>query len=174
MKKCNRTVGFTLLELLVVLLLISLLTAFIVPNLVKSLGRMNAETTVREISALLRYARSRAITQNTPYVAVFDLSADKLTVAPLGMSQETEDSAVNPMRMATKVYHPPEGIHFQESVAFDGLTPQAGFFGVHFFPGGGSSGGKVTIVDDEKRRFGLTFDMITGSVKINQHDKSDS
>ncbi|MFZ7111147.1 MAG: GspH/FimT family protein [Desulfatiglandales bacterium] len=166
--------GFTLLELIVVLLLISLITAFVVPNLAKSLGRMHAEAGVREISALLRYARSQAITRNAPYAAVFDLHADRLTVGPLETPEEGGDSGAAPAGRDEKVYLPPEGMRFEEATAFDGGTPQAGVFKVLFFPGGGTSGGQVTMMDKEERRFSLSIDMITGSVEIKQNDTSES
>ena len=74
--------GFSLIELLVVLVLISLFSAFVGVNVGGSLGNMGLKTATKKVAASLRYARSRAITESVPYVALLDLNQNRVTIKP--------------------------------------------------------------------------------------------
>jgi prepilin-type N-terminal cleavage/methylation domain-containing protein len=62
--------GFTLLELIVVLLIIGLMMALVTPRLIGSLTKMNLKTSAQKISSFLRYARSQAVSGQT-YIMPF-------------------------------------------------------------------------------------------------------
>lgn len=182
----NRISGFTLIELIIVLVLLSVATALVVPRLAGSLGRMNTESTARRISSALRFARSHAITEKIPYLAIFDMDNNMLSVMAYPMPDETDSDDVDPDNadpndadpdnagiggpQGSKVYLFSEGIHLREGVPLDGETMTTGAFVMGFFPGGGTTGGKVILQDDKDRVFSVALDRITGSVKI--HEKS--
>jgi general secretion pathway protein H len=82
MKKLKKETenGFTLLEMIVVVFLITLILGISTPFFINSLssGRFNATT--REISATIRYARSLAQIQGERKIITIDLDAKNYTL----------------------------------------------------------------------------------------------
>jgi general secretion pathway protein H len=180
----NRISGFTLIELIIVLVLLSVATALVVPRLAGSLGRMNAESTARRISSALRFARSYAITEKIPYLAIFDMDTNMLSVMACQMPDKTDSDEADPDDanpdnaeiggpQGPRVYVLSDGIRFKEGVPLDGETVTTGAFVMGFFPGGGTTGGKVILCDDKDRVFSVALDRIIGSVKIHEEDEAD-
>jgi general secretion pathway protein H len=182
MKPRNSISGFTLIELIIVLVLLSVATALVVPRLAGSLGRMNAESTARRISSALRFARSHAVTEKIPYLAIFDMDTNRLSVMAYPVPDETDSDEAEPEDtdsdnaeiegpQGPRVYIFSDGIRLREGVPLDGETVTTGAFVMGFFPGGGTTGGEVIFHDDKDRVFSIALDRITGSVKI--HEKSE-
>ena len=167
--------GFTLLELIVVLLIISLMSAFVVPKLFGPMSNLNLKTASKKIAASLRYARSQAASEKTTYVALFDFDKDRLCIIspPLLKGDfETPDEAPEeqpdgekgrPGRL--KVYNLPDGVKLEKGVSREGEV-DSGFFRIFFFPSGGSSGGEVIVADRRGRRYKVSVDFITGTVQL--------
>jgi general secretion pathway protein H len=151
--------GFTLLELMVVMALISMISVLVVPRLAGSLGKMNAETAARKIAASLRYARSQAVSQKIAYVSLFDFDKNRLIVK----NWQAEPGTLNPEPELEKIYDLPEGVKLAEVIA---EKTDADVFQVVFYPSGNSSGGEVIISDDLDRRYKIAIDFITGAVKL--------
>jgi len=170
MKVGSRAEGFTLIELIIVLVILSVMTTLVVPRLTQSLSRMNVESTARRVASALRLARSLAISEKVPYGAVFDMNADTLTVVSYQMTVKEEDSPESEAnhRVPPRVYILTDGVHLKEGVTSNGETVTTGVFRMAFFPGGGSSGGEVVLGDNEDRSFSVTVDRIVGSVNINE------
>ena len=64
--KANRT-GFSLIELLLVLIFLIIISLAVVPIFRGSLDTVHADYTLRDIVALLKYAQERAVTDTTPF-----------------------------------------------------------------------------------------------------------
>jgi len=175
----NRISGFTLIELIIVLILLSVATALVVPRLAGSLGRMNAESSARRISSALRFARSHAVTEKIPYLAIFDMDTNMLSVMAYPMPDETDpddadsDNAEIGGPQGPRVYILSDGVRLRECVPLDGETVTTGAFVMGFFPGGGTTGGEVILNDDKDRVFSVALDRITGSVKIYEKSETD-
>jgi len=168
MKARSRPEGFTLIELIIVLVILSVITALVVPRLTQSLSRMNVESTARRVASALRLARSLAVTEKVPYGAMFDMNTDTLTVVSYQQAPKEGDSPepeANPT-VGPRVYVLTDGVHLKEGVALNGETVTTGAFEMAFFPSGGTSGGEVVLGDNEGRSFSVTVDRILGSVKI--------
>jgi len=170
----NRTTGFTLFELLVVLILITLITSLVGPRLINSLNRRNIESTARQIAAILRYARSGSVTEKVPYRAIFNMDIDQLTIEQYRTSEEEalSNPATNP-ELDSRVYTFGPGIRLNKGILLDGQTVDAGVFEMVFFPMGGTSGGEVILSDERNRRFSIAVDMITGAVTVKKEGLSD-
>ena len=175
MKARSRLEGFTLIELIIVLVILSVITALVAPKLTQSLSRMNVESTARRVASALRLARSLAVTEKVPYGAMFDMNADMLTVIPYQRTPEEEDTLESEANytLSPRVYMLTDGVHLKEGVALNGETVTTGAFQMAFFPGGGTSGGEVVLGDDEGRSFSVTVDRIVGSVKIRDNRLGD-
>ena len=163
--------GFSLIELLVVLVIISVFSAFVGPRVVGSLGNMSLKTSSKKVAAALRYARSRAVTESIPYVALFDLNRNRMTVKPNGSftlkeDESGEEAPVKKGAGRSKRYILPEGIIFKDAVAVNGDKSDSRFFAIVFMPSGCSSGGIILLENRRERRYGIKVDFITGMVRL--------
>jgi general secretion pathway protein H len=163
--------GFTLLELLVVVVIITLMSALVAPRMFGSLTHMNLKTEAKRIAAAMRYARSQAVAEQVPYAALFDVAANRLTVARVepqtGSSPESGEAAEggdeNEGRPKPLVYSLPEGITLQKSEAGSDLFP-GDELRIEFFPDGNSSGGEMILADERGKRYIVWVHFISGSV----------
>ncbi|MDM8525202.1 prepilin-type N-terminal cleavage/methylation domain-containing protein [Desulfococcaceae bacterium HSG8] len=148
--------GFSLLELLVVLVLMSLVSALVAPRLSGSLDSMNSKTTARKIAASLRYARSQAASQGITHIAVFDGVKKRLTITTSPEAPEDEADRA-------KIYDLPGEIRMEGRGADHIRTDP---FQIAFYPSGSSSGGEIFITDEKERLYKITVDFITGTVRL--------
>ncbi len=108
--------GFTLLELIVVLVIISLISALVGPRFTGTLTNMNLKTAAKKVAAALRYARSQAASEQITYVSVFDFEKKSLTVG--AYQQPSEDIQLSDSENIIeqidkpKSYQLPDGIKF--------------------------------------------------------------
>ena len=161
--------GFTLLELLVVLVIISLMSALIVPSLAGSLSGMNLKTNAKKISAALRYAQSRAVSEKVTCEAWFDFDKNKVSIiAVAGLKDEAgRDHSDKDMEKTEKpkTYFLPDGIRLEKGVS-SSIEVDSGLFRILFLPAGGSSGGEVILVNERGKKYKVSVDFITGGVKL--------
>jgi general secretion pathway protein H len=173
--------GFTLLELIVVLLIIGLMMALVTPRLVGSLTKMNLKTSAQKISSSLRYARSQAVAQQIIHQAVFDFEKNSVSVKsekPLNdkdaYSQAEIESSATDNRKAgdagVETYFLPEGVKIKKAIIANEEI-DSGSFSIEFYPAGNSSGGSVVLNDEKERRFQISVDFITGIINLTEPDE---
>jgi len=163
--------GFTLFELLVVILIISLLSALALPRLAASLPGVQLKSTARAVAASLRYARSRAVYESTPYIAIFDNTQKRLVVEsieiPLYAAKLDHIREILNRSELQKSYQFPDGIEFGVLNTNDAVDdPEE--FAIYFFPRGDSTGAKIVLHNLRRQNYTITVDMITGSVEIDR------
>jgi prepilin-type N-terminal cleavage/methylation domain-containing protein len=76
----NNNKGFTLVELVVVLAILSIIMAISIPNFSAWLPRNRIKTSVRHIYNDMNLARSRAVKDNTVAVIIFNIPNDTYTI----------------------------------------------------------------------------------------------
>lgn len=137
--------GFTLIEMIVVLVIIGLALALIMPNLGRGIGRYTLAATAHDVAAALRLARDQAITRNRPIQ--FFAEADTFGSGEDGQRR-----------------HVPRGITL---TVFDGMQTHSGKHtdAVQFFPDGSSSGGTINLIA-EAARYAVLVDWVNGNVSI--------
>jgi len=168
-RACGESNGFTLFELLVVILIISLVSAFVMPRMAASLPGVRLKSTTRAVAASLRYARSKAVFESTPYIALFDNTQRLLAVEPI--KKPIDAAGLNSIREILKpselkkVYEFPNGIEFGV-LNNNSADEDPDVFPIFFFPRGDSTGGKIVLRNLRRKQYTITVDTITGTVEI--------
>ncbi|MBU0484149.1 MAG: prepilin-type N-terminal cleavage/methylation domain-containing protein [Proteobacteria bacterium] len=160
--------GFTLLEVMIVLLLIGLVTGLVVPRFGGTLSSMQARSAVKKIATILRYARNQAVSEQQTRVVTFDLSLNRV-VLELAVDQIGEVSAERKKTDSAdpggKVYQLPEKIRLLEAISASGENIEQEF-PLYFYPAGNSSGGVILLQGKRKSPYRLQIDFITGIVDV--------
>lgn len=83
--------GFTLLELVIVITIIGITVGYVAPRLFWGLTTSGLDQMTRDLTTLIQYARSQAITRHKPYYVRFDFDN-----AVVGIYPKPESSGVTP------------------------------------------------------------------------------
>ena len=157
--KKNGCLGFTLLELTLVMFFMALIAGLSTPFVMETLDRIELQTSARKVASTLRYARSEAISSKKPVVFSGNLTRNQFWITQ-GHKNETPKitSLTDPIRMSRFIN---EG---EDNLFRDGE------FTVTFFPQGKSSGGLIGMDIKESRSsenyYAISIDPITGQTKI--------
>ena len=161
--------GFTLIELLVALVIISIMSAFVVPRFVSPLENTRLKTSVKRIASAMRYASNTSVTEKRAYLVFFDLKNNKLGMMPSEEFEKadiyrlTTDDAVQNFRN----YKLPEKIDLiKDSTTIHQLNPQ--LFAVYFFPNGSSSGGNVILSNSRDMKYAIQINFITSLIEVSR------
>lgn len=95
---CSRSIssrGFTLLELLVVIMLISLVTSFTLPAIRTSLFTDQLKETSRKLIGMVTEVSQEAVRRQSEYLLYFDLDKDLIRAAPAGGSGSGSSSGLS-------------------------------------------------------------------------------
>jgi len=122
-----RSPGFTLVELLVVMVIIALVLGLMATSLSRSISGAESRVAARNIVAALRYTRTQAILRHSEQVFSVDTEARSYTA---------------PGRSTVQL---PEGMDILLTTARSEVTSES-VGGIRFFPDGGSTGGRVDLV----------------------------
>lgn len=140
------TRGFTLLELLAVLMILALVAAFVVPSLGRG-AAVEIKAAARSLAAGLRQTRNRALNDNRS--ATLALDVDKREFQLPGERRVRK----LPERVEITLY----------TARSEQLGEQRG--AIRFFSDGSSTGGRITLSTDSLRYL-VNVDWLTGRVSV--------
>ncbi|MFH1148514.1 MAG: prepilin-type N-terminal cleavage/methylation domain-containing protein [Pseudomonadota bacterium] len=149
----NSKKGFSLLELLVVLVIIGLAAMVTFPALAKGLSTVRLKASVREVAAVLREARSLAVSKCEHQVLNIDMDEGKFWL-------NDDESHVHEL---------PPDVRFL-SVQVQGSEFKEGKPAITFYPIGNSSGGTITVGGDQKVKGRIEAGLVTGIVEVSFED----
>jgi len=139
--------GFTLLELLVVMVLMALVMGVVAPRIANILPGAQFKQTAREMTVTLRQARQEAMTRGRDAIVSFDLDARSYGPSPGGARRNWGE------RLVLEVQVP-------ESQMRAGEQPS-----IVFYPDGSSSGARIELAQGGKR-MAIQVDWLAGSVTV--------
>ena len=154
-----RECGFTLIEMVSVMIMIGLFMALVTPFVMTTLDRIQGDSSVRKLASVLASARSQAVATKTSLVFQGNLDQNQYWVT----NPRTEESS--------EVMELDRIIQFRD---FDNGEEswREGVFSVTFYPLGSTSGGTIHLepsgADSNAPSFALTIDPVTGKPYI-QH-----
>ncbi|MBK8175512.1 MAG: GspH/FimT family pseudopilin [Rhodospirillales bacterium] len=138
--------GFTLLEVLVVLVLLAIIAGFAGTRLIASMDGPALRSASGELANVLRHARGRAIARNEPVAVEVDVDAPSF-----GIPGESS-YALSPKLHLTLF-----------TAASAQRTANVGE--IRFFPDGSSTGGEVTLASGDAHSY-VQVDWLTGRVDV--------
>lgn len=147
----SRPRGFTLVELLVVMVIVALVLALVGTSLSRSVTGAEMRTAARKVAANLRYTRTQAILQKAEQVFMVD--AENRTFQA-------------PDREPVEL---PEGMRVALTTARSELTAE-NVGGIRFYPDGGSTGGYIELESDN-RIYKVSVAWLTGETTVERTDE---
>ena len=141
--------GFTLLELLVVLVLMLVIAGVVMPQFSRSLSIFQLQKSTRQTAAVLNEARNKAITEARE--VIFELDSEKRTYT---------------WTAAKRPYVWPEGIEIGFE-SMDGYLSIDSISEIVFHPDGSASGARLAVSTAENSYF-IVVDWITGQVNVHK------
>jgi general secretion pathway protein H len=139
--------GFTLLELIIVLLIIGLLLVLVPGHLWRPQAGLEVKVAARALADGLRQTRSDALASNRERVFTLDVAARRF--------RPGQDRPLEPLNRALDL-----GLDTARSELVDAASGQ-----IRFFPDGSSTGGRITVTL-QAQRAEVTVDWLTGGVTI--------
>jgi general secretion pathway protein H len=150
-----RTKGFSLLELLVVLVLLAMLLAVVIPSISRGVGTARLKTCSREIAAAIRLARSKAVSEQQVYLLGFDREKDEVELSSANSSYH-------------RSFALPAGIRFKQIGLLKGVLDQDQETPTFYFmPNGNSQSFQVSIRNDQGRTLKV-IQSLAGTPKIEE------
>lgn len=169
--------AFTLIEIILVVLIISLITALAVPSLVNALRGQQLDSAASDIASACQEARYEALysARTCWFVIDFDHQHIRLMQEPAGetnavstyeaIAAETNilDSATAEVKSDVTM---PSGVRISGVQAQDGSEQTTGKVGFPFYNNGVSEPFRIFLQSDKEEKRAMDIDMFTGKAKV--------
>ena len=143
--------GFSLLELVVVLVLVGLAATLILPSFTTGLSGIKLETAARDLITEMKVARARAISQQK--------------VFRFRLSQNPASSQSLSATLANEFGEPIEEFPLDPSIRWV-TEPDARSLEISFYPNGRSSGSSFTLRNQAGKSIAIEVDTVTGFARV--------
>ncbi len=145
--------GFTLLELIIVLALTALLLSISAPVMYSVLPGLEMRKSVRELTAVMRYARSAAMTSGEDMVVTIYLNERFFTVTNKDKKYSLPDQNDADINIET----------------VESESPSEDVAGFRFFNDGSSTGGRITLTR-KGVEYDIDIDWLNGRIQQTETD----
>jgi len=157
--------GFTLIEIIIVLVLFAFSVSLVVPYLSRSLIKVELKGSAQKISAILRYYRSESVHKDQVFQIIFDSALREVRVQSSGSTEKKEEVERKEEQGVLKKYSLPDGVHMEE-VKIPPLQDLSEVPTIEFYPNGTSNGGSILLVSEGHPGFRIHVHFLTGMVKV--------
>jgi len=163
--------GFTLVELMVVLMLMAIFTAMIMPSMTRTLRGKNARDIGNQLHETLNFAHAAAVGRGCPAIVNIDTVRHRcwVTVAPLSLPwiEDREEAKTEtladfdlPETVSISIYRNEEdNMNTLEAAAWDTIV---------FRPDGRCEDTVIQLSDTDDKQFDMTIVGATGCVFVGQ------
>ena len=160
-----RDKGFSLIELIVVMILLSLTGALVVPSLSRFSKGVELKGAVKRVAAILRFSRSEAVNQGKVYQVFFDAELRQVRVQPAETEEGKAEGEPAEQKPSQKIYIMPPSVQIKEVKAEEPEFPSE-LPTIEFYPNGGSNGGSILLDGGGGKVFKITVFFLTGEVRV--------
>ncbi|WP_291217404.1 GspH/FimT family pseudopilin [Dokdonella sp.] len=148
----RRVLGFTLIEIVVVIALIGIVAVVAALSFSRSLSGARIEAASRDLVAALRYTRGQAIVKGQQKVLEIDLGANTYQAPGKGSVELPKDME---LRLTTA----------EQELTGDMKG------GIRFFPDGSSTGGNIAVVLGQ-REWKINVGWLTGEISLDRPEET--
>ncbi len=143
--KKERKYGFTLLELVVVVALISILTGMVIPIYNRTMYSLRIRNTTQDITSLIRYAQEKAIAESREFRVTIDDEAGEFRLFRLKSQTLEGDKEFEPVAEADGggAMNIPETLTISRITA--GRDRKTGLRYISCYPNGASDPGEIEL-----------------------------
>jgi type II secretion system protein H len=158
--------GFSLIELMVVLVILSLSISLVTPSLSRFLRTVELKGAAKKVSGILRYCRSEAVNKGLVHQVLFDSDLKRISVQSIESTEAKKEGEVKKEgELPKKVYALPDGIQIKK-VDVASVQNATDLPTIEFYPNGGSNGGSILLDGQDRSGFKIEVHFLTGMVKI--------
>ncbi len=167
--------GFTLIELALVLVIISILLSFVAPRLME-IGQARRESDAQRLAALLGYLHDEASLRGRTFRLRLDLDEARYEVAaaaPASASDEpASDTTISDEELYVEEWAPlARSAALAAGVTVDSVETatsfaSSGVVDLFFNPESDSPGARITLLDEQGGASRLVMDGVTGRVDV--------
>ena len=163
--------GFSLIEVIAVLLISGLAIALVTPSLFRFSSTVELKATVKKVSAILRYYRSEAVNRGEVYQILFDSDLNEVRVQPVVAGEKKEDSQKGEEgekkeeNLTRKIFPLPKGVRIKE-VNVESTQFPSDFPTIEFYLNGDSNGGEITLNSEDHQGYTIKINFLTGVVVV--------
>jgi len=160
-----KTRGFTLIEVVIVLILISLSAALVIPGFARFAKSVELRATAKKVSGLLRYYRNEAVQRGRVYQVLFDFNLREIRVQSVEIVKGNEQNEeVEEMRFQQR-YPMPVDIQVKE-MRIPASLYVSEYPAIEFYPNGSSNGGSFILDLQNSRGYWIRVHFLTGIVEV--------
>ena len=154
--------GFTLLELLIVLAIMGITLGYIGPRIYGGFTTSGMDKACRDITVVLQYARSLAVTNHQNYLVRFNLDEGRMSICAKPKSSGTVPVIVKQRSL-------PDGIRFESIKTPYHPTRQSGATDLTVTTEGLVEQGAIYIENTAGSVFTLEIKPFSGELKVTDH-----
>jgi len=154
--------GFTLIELIIVLVIIGIASGLVGIMIGRGSGGLAMKTVTKEISSVLRYARNHAVSEKQTYCFVINKEEGEVRLYADKDKTENKDGDNNEEKEKLPVISRPLPEDLLISINDDDSDVQY----MEFFPHGNSSGGTIKLEKENGSIFFIDVNRITGKIEV--------
>lgn len=153
------TAGFTFLEIIIVMIIMGIALGVVGMVISKDRGSLEAKTFTKELSAVLRRARSNAVTEKKTYCFVINKEEREFRLFADKVKNKEDDWESGKFNLVISKPIPEE-----LEMILQGDDSDFPF--IEFFPQGNSTGGVLEISNEKGTTYFISVNMITGKLDV--------
>jgi len=154
--------GFTLIELMIVLVIIGITLGYIGPRIFNGLSSSNMDRAVRDITTMIQLARSSAVTQHKIYFIRFDIDNNKVAMYPMPETSGKEPQMLKERKM-------PDGVILKSIKSAYQLQKDQGEMDLHITTEGVVEQGVIYLDGPLGKTYSLVVRPFSGTLKFYDH-----
>ena len=155
--------GFSLIELIIVLILFGLSISLVTPSLSRLSKTMELKGAVKKFAAILHYFRREAVNYGKVYQVLFDTNSKEVRVQSPDVAEGKEEGEKREFR--PKTYPIPGGIVMKEIQVSSPQYP-LDVPSIEFYPNGGSNGVSLILDTEGRKGYKIKVNFLTGIVDV--------
>ncbi len=162
--KHENNAGFSLFELIVVMVIIGLGSAIVIPRFFGSFSSMEVNAAARKTVSALKYAKNLSVYTNTPHLVSLNTNERLVRVERI-LVDEDKPGVQNIRLENVQDIRLGDGILLQVD-NFYKEVPANGIFQFLFFPSGASRTGSIVLSNSDGDVQHIIIDSVTGFAKL--------